>query len=286
MLLMFKVTSFALFPALPAVSLACLLSFPVAASPQSGASSLAQSNGTQASVPAHTAPQATSQARNAREEQLLTDWPDLNRYRSDDEKLAPPAPGMDRVVFMGDSITESWSWNGESPKPQTADSFFPGKPYINRGISGQTTPQMLVRFRQDVIALRPRVVVILAGTNDIAGNTGPTTLAAIENNLASMTDLAVSNGIRVVLCSVLPAYDYPWRPGLQPAQKIVALNTWIKSYADLRGLVYVDYYSAMVDKRGGLPPALSKDGVHPNGAGFAKMRPLVEDGIAQALAKN
>ncbi len=177
-------------------------------------------------------------------------------------KLPSPAPGENQVVFMGDSITEGWHFDGP-------EGSFPGKPYINRGISGQTTPQMLIRFRQDVIELQPKVVVILAGTNDIAGNTGPMTLEQTEDNLASMADLATGNHIRVVLCSVLPAYDFPWNRGLEPAPKIVALNTWIKSYAAEKGYVYVDYHSALKDQRDGLPPTLSKDGVHPMPAGFA-----------------
>jgi lysophospholipase L1-like esterase len=163
--------------------------------------------------------------------------------------------------------------------------MFPGKPYVGRGIGGQTTPQLLVRFRQDVIALRPKVVVILAGTNDIAGNTGPSTLEMIEDNLASMAELAKANGIRVVLSSVLPAYDYPWRPGLEPAPKIAALNAWMKRYAATHGAVYLDYHSAMADERQGLPRELSEDGVHPNEAGYRVMAPLAERAIAEALGR-
>ena len=154
---------------------------------------------------------------------------------------------------------------------------------MGRGIGGQTTPQMLVRFRQDVIALKPAVVVILGGTNDIAGNTGPSTLEMIEDNLASMTQLAQANGIRVVLCSVLPVFDYPWHPGLEPAAKIVALNKWIKAYAATRGAVYVDFHSAMADARQGMRREFSDDGVHPNAAGFRLMAPLAEQAIAAAL---
>jgi lysophospholipase L1-like esterase len=143
---------------------------------------------------------------------------------------------------------------------------------------------MLVRFRQDVIALKPKAVVILAGTNDLAGNTGPMTLEQTEDNLASMADLAAQNGIRVVLCSVTPAVDFPWQPGVEPAPKIVALNKWIKNYAARKGYVYVDYYSALADARGGLPASLSLDGVHPNAAGYAIMTPLAEAGIEKALA--
>ena len=188
-------------------------------------------------------------------------------------KLPTPAADGKRVVFMGDSITEAWK----------LEESFPGKPYINRGIGGQTSPQMLVRFRQDVIDLKPNVAIILAGINDIAGNTGPMTLEQTEENIASMAELATANGIRVVLCSVLPAFDFSWARGLSPAPKIVEVNAWIKDYAAQKGFVYVDYYSAMKDERGGLPAALSKDGVHPLPAGYAIMAPLAEAGIEAAL---
>ena len=191
--------------------------------------------------------------------------------------LGAPKPGEDRVVFMGNSITEGWA--------RYFDAMFPGKPYVGRGISGQTTPQMLVRFRQDVIALKPRVVVILAGTNDIAGNTGPSTIEMIEDNITSMVDLAKASGIRVVLSSVLPVYDYPWRPGLEPAPKILALNAWMKDYAARAGSVYLDYHSAMADARQGLRSELSPDGVHPNESGYRVMAPLVEKAIAEALRR-
>jgi lysophospholipase L1-like esterase len=209
--------------------------------------------------------------------QSATDWPNLQRYRDSNAVVAAPKAGENRVVFMGNSITEGW-------KRYFADEF-PGKPYINRGISGQTTPQMLLRFRQDVIALQPKVVVILAGTNDIAGNTGPSTIEMIEDNLAGMADLARMNGIRVVLCSVLPVYDYPWKPGLEPAPKIVALNTWMRHYADSTGSVYVDYHGATRDERNGMRAELAGDGVHPNEAGYRIMAPLVERGIADALRR-
>jgi lysophospholipase L1-like esterase len=163
--------------------------------------------------------------------------------------------------------------------------MFPGKPYIGRGISGQTTPQMLVRFHQDVVALKPSVVVILAGTNDIAGNTGPSTQAMIEDNLSAMTEIAKSHGIRVVLSSVLPVYDYPWKRGLEPAPKITALNAWMKQYAEAVGATYLDYHTAMADLRGGLPASLSYDGVHPSEAGYRVMAPLVEAAITQALSR-
>jgi len=210
--------------------------------------------------------------------QQAQDWPNLQRYRQANDSLRPPAANERRVVFMGNSITDSWA--------KFFPQMFPGKPYIGRGISGQTTPQMLVRFRQDVIALKPAVVVILAGTNDIAGNTGPSTLEMIEDNLMSMTELARANGIRVVLSSVLPVFDYPWKRGLEPAPKIVALNAWMKSYAARVGAVYLDYHSAMADERQGLRADLTTDGVHPNEAGYRMMAPLAERAIAQALLQS
>jgi len=205
------------------------------------------------------------------------DWASLRRYRQANDSLRPPVPGEHRVVFMGNSITDVWA--------RFFPQMFPGKPYIGRGISGQTTPQMLVRFRQDVIALEPSVVVILAGTNDIAGNTGPSTLEMIEDNLMSMTELARANGIRVVLSSVLPVFDYSWRPGLQPAPKIVALNAWMKAYAARVGAVYLDYHTAMADERQGLRSDLTNDGVHPTEAGYRVMAPLAEKAIAEALRR-
>jgi lysophospholipase L1-like esterase len=204
-------------------------------------------------------------AQITREEQLKNDWPWLGKYKENDLALAPPAAGENRVVFMGES--------------------FPGKPYINRGISGQTSPQMVLRFRQDVIDLKPKVVVILAGTNDIAENTGPMTMEESEGNLKSMVELATANHIRVVLCSVLPAFDFSWTPGKAPALKIDALNTWIKAYATEKGIVYVDYHTPMKDQRDGLSAKLSEDGVHPNPAGYAIMAPLAEAGIEKALAQ-
>ena len=206
-----------------------------------------------------------------------TDWAYLERYRADNAALGPPKPGENRVVFMGNSITDGWA--------KYFPTMFPNKPYVGRGIGGQTTPQMLVRFRQDVIALQPAVVVILAGTNDIAGNTGPSTLEMIEDNLASMAELARANGIQVVLSSVLPVYDYPWRPGLEPAPKIVALNAWMKQYAASHGAVYLDYHSAMADERQGMRADLASDGVHPNEAGYRIMAPLAERAIAEALGR-
>jgi lysophospholipase L1-like esterase len=217
----------------------------------------------------------TTAAMPARAQAADTDWPNLQRYRSANAALPAPAPGEQRVVFMGNSITEGWA-------PYFATSF-PDKPYVDRGISGQTTPQMVLRFHQDVVSLKPTTVVILGGTNDIAGNTGASSLEMIEDNIAAMTEMAQANGIRVVLCSVLPVFDYPWKPGLEPAPKIVALNAWMQAYAAAHDAVYVDFHSAMADERMGMRVEYSSDGVHPNAAGYAVMAPLVERGIAEAL---
>lgn len=217
-------------------------------------------------------------------ERMFNDWAFLAKYRGEDQQLGAPKASETRVVFMGDSITEGWGMKGSGNEPDRG-VFFPGKPYVNRGISGQTTPQMLVRFRQDVIELKPKVVVLLAGTNDIAENTGKMTLDQTEGNLESMSELARASGIRVVLCSVLPASDFRWHPGLEPTPKIRALNEWIQAYAAKNGSVYVDYYSHMVNDAGGLKSELSPDGVHPNAAGYAIMAPLAEAGIAAALAQ-
>lgn len=199
------------------------------------------------------------------------DWANLSKYSMANQEL----DGTSRVVFMGNSITEGWS--------QINPDFFKGKPYINRGIGGQTTPQMLVRFRADVIDLNPKVVVILAGTNDIAGNTGPITLSAIAGNIMSMAELAQANGIKVILASVLPAFDYAWKPGLEPNIKIPKLNKMIKDYADKKGMIYLDYFTPMVDERNGMKKAYSEDGVHPNLLGYQVMGPLVEAAITKAL---
>jgi lysophospholipase L1-like esterase len=210
-------------------------------------------------------------------ERTRNDWANLARYRDANAALGAPAAGENRVVFMGNSITDAWA--------KSFPTMFPGKPYVGRGISGQTTPQMLVRFRQDVIDLKPKVVVILAGTNDIAGNTGPSTIEMIEDNLKSMTELAQRNGIRVVLSSVLPVYDYPWRPGLEPAPKIMALNAWMKRYAHSVGAVYLDYWTALADERHGMRSTYARDGVHPTEAGYRVMAPLAEQAIAEALRR-
>ncbi len=206
----------------------------------------------------------------------LADWPNLARYRDANAALEPPRPGERRVVFLGDSLTEGWG--------RGKGGFFAGRPYVNRGISGQTTPQMVLRFQQDVIALNPAVVVILGGTNDFAGNTGPETFGAIQDNFRSMVALAKQAHIRVVLSSVLPASYFPWRPGLQPAEDIRALNRWLEQLARREHLVYVDYYSALVNDVGGMRPELAVDkAVHPNEAGYALMEPLAEAAIAKAL---
>lgn len=237
--------------------------------------------------PAPVDPCAEIKARATRFETRLRDWPALARYHEANSKVAAPIKNEARVVFMGDSITDSWD------DTTRYSGFFPGKPYINRGISGQTTPQMLIRFRPDVIALKPKVVVILAGTNDIAGNTGPLTLDAIADNLASMAEFARTHGIRVVLASVLPISDYDKDREGQPIirtrqrrpEQILALNTWMKNYAARNGATYLDYFSAMVDDKSFLKDELSEDGLHPNQKGYDVMAPLVEQAIVTALKR-
>jgi lysophospholipase L1-like esterase len=220
----------------------------------------------------------------ARNDVRLQDWANLGRYREANRSLPAPAAGEARVVLMGDSITDAW------PQPRFG-AFFPGKPYVGRGISGQTTPQMLVRFRPDVIDLKPKVVVILAGTNDIAGNTGPMTDEQIAGNLASMAELARASGIRVVFSSILPTSAYHARPGdvpqttRRPMSRIAALNAWMKDYAAKNGHVYLDYFSAMTDASGLFRTELSEDDLHPNTAGYAIMAPLAEAAIQAALKK-
>src|SRR5271165_5299952 len=213
---------------------------------------------------------ATTKLGEARK--TLQDWANLARYREANARLVVPAKGEKRVVFMGDSITDAWA-------EARFGGFFPGKPYVDRGISGQTTPQMLIRFRPDVIALKPKVVVILAGTNDLAGNTGPMTVTQIEDNLTSMSELAHANKIRVVLASVLPVSNYghdrsgnpvDMRIKRQP-EKILELNGWIKKYAADHGDVYLDYFASTVDDQGLLKKDLSEDGLHPNAKGYAVM---------------
>jgi lysophospholipase L1-like esterase len=205
------------------------------------------------------------------------DFGELARYRDANASLKPPAPGENRIIFFGDSITDMWK----------LEEYFPGKPYINRGISGQTTPQMLVRFRQDVINLRPRIVVILAGTNDIAGNTGPMRLEDIEANYASMAELGRANETKLVFSSVLPVHNYTPQAQDLFAQrspiKILQLNRWLKGYCASSGLIYLDYFNAMVDEKGLLKRDLAEDGLHPNKAGYAIMAPLAEKAIERTL---
>jgi lysophospholipase L1-like esterase len=220
------------------------------------------------------------------QQKQLHDWPNLARYREDNAHLTPLPAAEKRVVFMGDSITDAWA------QPRYG-GFFPGKPYVDRGISGQTTPQMLIRFRPDVIALQPKVVVILAGTNDIAGNTGPMTVEEIEGNLQSMAELAKANGIRVIMASVMPVSDYGHdntghplnMTNGRPPASILVLNAWIKKYVEEQHEIYLDYFAAMVDDKGFLKSDLSDDGLHPNLAGYQVMAPLAEAAIAKALRK-
>ena len=207
------------------------------------------------------------------------DYGQLARYRDANAALKPPAPGENRVVFFGDSITDIWK----------LEDSFPGKPYLNRGIGGQTTPQMLVRFRQDVIDLHPKVVVILAGTNDIAGNTGPMRLEDIEADYTSMAELARANHIAAVFSSILPVHNYTPKSqdffAQRSPQKILGLNRWLQDYCAAHGLVYLDYFAAMVDDKGLLKRDLAEDGLHPNAAGFKIMAPLAETAIGQALER-
>ncbi|HZW40257.1 MAG TPA: SGNH/GDSL hydrolase family protein [Ignavibacteriaceae bacterium] len=208
------------------------------------------------------------------EDIFAQDWANLNKYKAANDTLVHQKKNIKRIVFMGDSITEFWT-----------PDFFTKTNYINRGISGQTTPQMLVRFRPDVVNLKPDVVVILAGTNDIAGNTGSMTLEMIEDNLKSMCEIAKANKIKVVLCSVLPVYDYTWKKGMEPAEKIYTLNKWIKNYADKNNYAYVDYYSPTVDDNKGIKKEYSEDGVHPNKKGYDVMEPIVKEAITKILSK-
>lgn len=206
---------------------------------------------------------------------VAQDWAQLERYESANKALVPKSQGVKRVVFMGNSITEGWL--------ERDSAFFAGKPYVNRGISGQTTPQMLLRFRPDVIDIQADVVVILAGINDIAHNTGPTRISTIFGNIVSMVELAQANNIRVILCAVLPAYDFYWRPGLKPAQKIVELNRLLKEYAIKNHLPFVDYYTPMVNDEMGLKAEYTDDGVHPTLAGYKLMEKLLDEKLTEVL---
>lgn len=233
----------------------------------------------QAAAPARAAAPVTPEKQIATMQAKLDDWPALGRYKAENAALAPPAAGEQRVVFYGDSITDAWGG-----RPGTG-TFFPGEPYVNRGISGQTTPQMVVRFHQDVVNLRPKVVVILAATNDVAENTGPMTPEMTMDNFRAMVEIARANGINPVIASIPPAGDFPWKKGMEPAPKIRALNQLLEAWCKSEGIVWVDYYSAMADANGAMKPGLSVDGVHPNAAGYALMAPLAEAGIAKALGK-
>jgi lysophospholipase L1-like esterase len=208
-------------------------------------------------------------------QERLDDWPQLNHYRAENAMLPLPVTGQKRVIFYGDSITAAWG--------RSTGTFFPAKPYVNRGIGGQTTPQMLVRFQQDVVRLQPSAVVILAGTNDIAGNTGPSTAQMIEDNFASMAAVARQNGIKVILASILPVYAYPWKPTIQPVPIVRTINQWLKGYCAREQFTYLDYYTALADEKGAMKPGLSSDGVHPTAQGYEIMSPLAEAAIAQAL---
>lgn len=228
-------------------------------------------------------PLTAEKQRADRLQSRFNDYAQLSRYAKANAEVKPPAKGENRVVFLGDSITDGWKLN----------EYFPEKPYINRGISGQTTPQMLIRMRPDVIAHKPAVMVLLAGTNDIAGNTGPMTNEMIEDNIRSIVDLARANGIKVVLSSILPVSDYNKNRAGQPIvrtvqrepSRILELNKWIKAYCEERGLVYLDYFSATVDEKGFLKEGLANDGLHPNAEGYKIMQKLAAEAIATALKK-
>ena len=209
------------------------------------------------------------------EYQPAVDWPYLDAYRNKDAHLAPDPR---RVVFMGDSITEFWDREGKA--------LFTDPSLVNRGISGQTTPQMLLRFRQDVIDLKPRAVVILAGTNDIAGNTGPSDMKMITDNIQSMAELARAHGIRVVLGAVPPVARYPWSPEIKPIPRIAEENAWLKAYAKAQGFAFVDFFTPMADDRQGMRADLSEDGVHPNAKGYAVMETLLRQALSQLPAAN
>ncbi|SDF17825.1 SGNH/GDSL hydrolase family protein [Cellulophaga baltica] len=206
------------------------------------------------------------------------DWPNLKRFAVDNELLPAASPLEDRVVFMGDSITQGWIDYGNP-------NLFKENTFINRGINGQTTPQMLLRFRQDVINLKPKAVVLLAGINDIAGNTGPSTLKMIQNNFVSMVELAHANQIKVIISSILPANKFAWKPGINPADSVIEMNTFLKAYATANDCYYLDYYAALVDDKKGMIDIYSEDGVHPTIAGYEVMTPLVLEAINEVLQK-
>jgi lysophospholipase L1-like esterase len=245
----------------------------------------AQTPAPQASMPQATIPDCPEVARAIRDliaqDARLRDWPNLTRYRMANEELSRAATPVS-VVFLGDSITDAWDDEGRG-------GFFPGKGYVNRGIGGQTTPQMLVRLRPDVLAHKPKVLVLLAGTNDIAGNTGPATNEDIEQNLAAIAELASAHGVKVILAGILPISDYHQKPDVvaqvtrRPMTRISAVNAWLRQYAAEHRHIYLDYGPAVADARGMLKSEFSEDDLHPNALGYAAMAPLAEAAIAKAL---
>lgn len=203
------------------------------------------------------------------------EWANVNRFKAANDSIIENQAGVE-LVFMGNSITEAWL--------RFDLDFFLDNNYVNRGISGQTSPQMLVRFKQDVIALNPKGVVVLAGTNDLAGNTGHMTVEEIFNQISSMADLAAAHQVQVYLCSVLPVYDYPWKPGLEPASKIVLLNKMLRDLCNSSGFIYVDYFSEMADYKNGLKAGLGADGVHPNEKGYEIMKKILKQTLNHSFA--
>ena len=210
------------------------------------------------------------------EDNKSLDWPNLSRYQDENRSVRLPEKGKQRVVFMGDSITEEWS--------NLYPDYFDTKGYINRGIGGQTTPQMLIRFKPDVIDLEPDIVVILAGTNDIAGNTGPSNVKMITDNIFSMAELARAHQIKVVLSSILPVFEYEWAKEIKDVPATIdSVNDELKKYVNDHGLVYLDYFSSMVDERKGLNKDYTYDGVHPNQDGYILMSSLAQKVLSRLL---
>ncbi len=221
-------------------------------------------------------PPAIARFLQAQQERARADWAGLCRYRADDAALAAANAPPPKAVFLGDSITEGWA--------RTDGDFYAANRFVGRGISGQVTGQALLRFEQDVVALRPRVVHIMIGTNDVAGNAGPTTYRNIQDNITAMVALARANHIAVVLATIPPSSDFPWRPGMHPAQKIIQMNDWIRAYAKREHLVVADYHRALRDPAGGFRADWTVDGVHPNAAGFKVMEPIADAAVKAALA--
>jgi lysophospholipase L1-like esterase len=238
------------------------------------AATAARYDATRKQPPTPSSPEELAAYRASQAEAQKSDWANLCMYRADNARLTTAPAAERQVVFMGDSITYGWGF---------ADAAFFGVGHINRGISGQTTPQMLVRFQADVVALKPRVVHMMAGTNDIAGNTGPTSVRDIRNNIIAMVTLAKANRVTVVLASIPPAKSFPWASGLTPAGQIREMNAWLKAYARAEGLVYADYYAVLATPDGGMKPELTFDGVHPDAAGYRVMKPVAEAALKRAL---